>query len=36
MGDLHYDLLLACNLGEALLNLSAYGPIAALFVDVRL
>ena len=36
MEDLDYDLLLACNLEEALLNLSASGPIDALFVDARL
>jgi len=34
--DLGYDVLLAGNLEEALVHLSASGPIDALFVDIRL
>ena len=36
MQDLGYDTLLACDLGEALVHLSASRPIDALFVDIRL
>jgi len=34
--DLGYEPLLACDLGEALVHLSAPGMIDALFVDIRL
>ncbi len=34
--DLGHDVLLACNLEEALVHLSASGPVDALFVDIRL
>ena len=34
--DLGFDVLLARNLQEALVHLSASGPIDALFVDIRL
>jgi len=36
MEDLGHDLLLACDLGEALIHLAATGHIDALFVDIRL
>jgi len=36
MKDLGHDVLLACNLEESLVHLSASGPIDALFVDIRL
>ena len=36
MKDLGHDVLLACNLEESLVHLSASGPIDALFVDLRL
>lgn len=34
--DLGHDILLACDLGEALVHLSASVHIHALFVDIRL
>ena len=34
--DLGHDILSACDLGEALVHLSASGLIHALFVDIRL
>ena len=34
--DLGHDILVACDLGEALVHLSALGAIDALFVDIRL
>ena len=34
--DLGHDILVACDLGEALVHLSALGVIDALFVDIRL
>lgn len=36
MEDLGHDTLVACDLGEALVHLSAAVPIDALFVDMRL
>jgi len=36
MEDLGHDILLACDLDEALVHLSALGAIDALFVDIRL
>lgn len=36
IGDLGHNILVACDLGEAIVHLSAPGAIDALFVDMRL
>lgn len=36
IGDLGHSPLMACDLEDALVHLSAAGPIDALFVDIRL